>query len=345
MPKQKGGYPFTDSWFEFPFWILFLIILIVIGLAVGGIFNSKSIPPSKPLISGQTWHQPEFDITNAYMENNEAVITYVTNQPYQGLKVKLRLVDGKTNNPWQDFSIGTKTVRIQPKNLTLLGLSVEGYIDYEGTPVTPVTSVPVTKDTKNNSGTGKFMPFPPSNNSGSGSYTPPSNNNNNSEINPIVKIYSASYNAQQQQVSVKYSVSNSISKSSGIYSIWFRILVNGSAVSDDIAQIPISVNEMNGSIKDTNVDMFLSNSSVQGSNYVVEGEVHNVSRTPVAIGTKGQLAFTIDNKSMPKSTSSSGSGSIVPPPSSKPTMLPGVPTPSTQKNSLPGSLHENFWPF
>lgn len=66
MPKQKGGYPFTDSWFEFPFWFLFLIILIIIGLAASGIFNTKSLPPSKPLLPGETWHQPEFDITNAY---------------------------------------------------------------------------------------------------------------------------------------------------------------------------------------------------------------------------------------------------------------------------------------
>jgi len=165
MPKQKGGYPFTDSWFEFPFWILFIIILIIIGLAAGGIFNPTSSPPSppNPLIPGQIWHRPEFDITNAFMENGEAVITYATNQPYQGLIVKLRLVDGKTNNPWQDFSIGTKTIRLQPKNLSSVGLSVEGYIDYEVTPVTPISSVPITKDTKNNSGTGNLMLFTTSN--------------------------------------------------------------------------------------------------------------------------------------------------------------------------------------
>lgn len=161
MPKQKGGYPFTDSWFEFPFWVLFLIILIFIGLAAGGIFNTKSNPsPSpKPLIPGQTWHQPEFDITNAFMENGEAVITYVTNNPYHGLKVKLRLVDDKTNNPWQDFSIGTKTIRLQPKNLSSV-LNVEGYIDYENTPVTPITSMPITKDSKSSSTeSGKLHPF------------------------------------------------------------------------------------------------------------------------------------------------------------------------------------------
>jgi hypothetical protein len=159
MPKQKGGYPFTDSWFEFPFWILFIIILIIIGLAAGGIFNPTSSPPSppKPLIPGQIWHRPEFDITNAFMENGEAVITYATNQPYQGLIVKLRLVDGKTNNPWQDFSIGTKTIRLQPKNLSSVGLSVEGYIDYEGTPVTPISSVPITKDTTIKSKDGLFL--------------------------------------------------------------------------------------------------------------------------------------------------------------------------------------------
>lgn len=160
MPKQKGGYPFTDSWFEFPFWFLFLIILIIIGLAAAGIFNTKSSPPPKSLIPGETWHQPEFDITNAYMENGEAVITYVTNKPYDGLKVKLRLVDGKTNNPWQDFSIGTKTIRLQPKNLNSIGLSVEGYIDYENTPVTPITSIPITKDSKTSSNeSGKLHPF------------------------------------------------------------------------------------------------------------------------------------------------------------------------------------------
>ena len=160
MPKQKGGYPFTDSWFEFPFWFLFLIVLIIIGLAASGIFNTKSLPPSKPLILSEKWHQPEFDITNAFMENGEAVITYVTTNPYHGLKVKLRLVDDKTNNPWQEFSIGTKSIRLQPKNLNLVGLSVEGYIDYENTPVTPITSMPITKDSKSSSTeSGKLHPF------------------------------------------------------------------------------------------------------------------------------------------------------------------------------------------
>ena len=162
MPKQKGGYPFTDSWFEFPFWILFLIILIIIGLAVAGIFNTKSTPspPPKPIIPGETWHQPEFDITNAYMENGEAVITYVTNKPYEGLKVKLRLVDGDKKDEWKDFSIGTKTIRLQPRNLNLELLSVEGYISYEDTPVTPIKSIPVTKDAKTSSTeSGKLHPF------------------------------------------------------------------------------------------------------------------------------------------------------------------------------------------
>uniref|UniRef100_A0A6C0LCS9 Uncharacterized protein n=1 Tax=viral metagenome TaxID=1070528 RepID=A0A6C0LCS9_9ZZZZ len=159
MPKQKGGYPFTDSWFEFPFWFLFLIILIIIGLTAGGIFNTKSSPPSKPLILSEKWHQPEFDITNAFMENGEAVITYVTTNPYHGLKVKLRLVDDKTNNPWQEFSIGTKSIRLQPKNLSSV-LNVEGYIDYENTPVTPITSMPITKDSKSSSTeSGKLHPF------------------------------------------------------------------------------------------------------------------------------------------------------------------------------------------
>lgn len=160
MPKQKGGYPFTDSWFELPFWVLFLIILIIIGLAAGGIFNTKSSLPPKPLILSEKWHQPEFNITNAFMENGEAVITYVSNNPYHGLKVKLRLVDNKINNPWQEFSTGTKIVRIQPKNLSSLGLSVEGYIDYENTPVTPITSIPITKDSKTSSTeSGKIHPF------------------------------------------------------------------------------------------------------------------------------------------------------------------------------------------
>ena len=123
-------------------------------------FNIKSPSQPKPLITGQTWHQPEFDITNAFMENGEAVITYVSNQPYQGLKVKLRLVGGDKNDEWKDFSIGTKTIRLQPRNLSSVGLSVEGYIDYEGTPVTPVTSVPITKDAKNTSTeSGKLHPF------------------------------------------------------------------------------------------------------------------------------------------------------------------------------------------
>ena len=258
MRKQKGGYPFTDSWFEFPFWFLFLIILIVIGLAAGGIFNSKSIPLSKPLISGQTWHQPEFNITNAYMENNEAVITYVTNQPYQGLIVKLRLVDGKTNNPWQDFSIGTKTVRIQSKNPSSIGLSVEGYIDYQGTPVTPVTNVPVTKDAKNiSSNSGNLMLFTSS------------NKNTSPYKSPL----------PPPQLIKTDSPPNSASNS--------------------------------------------------GSGSIV---------TPPS--SKPKILPGVPTPT-PKPTILPG----VPTPAPKPTILPGVPTPSTQKSSLPGSLHENFWPF
>jgi hypothetical protein len=42
MPKQKGGYPFTDGWFEMPFWILLISgIITVIVLASLGIFNPK----------------------------------------------------------------------------------------------------------------------------------------------------------------------------------------------------------------------------------------------------------------------------------------------------------------
>ena len=270
MPKQKGGYPFTDSWFEFPFWILFIIILIIIGLAAAGIFNTKSTPPPKPIIPGETWHQPEFDITNAYMENAEAVITYVTNKPYDGLTVKLRLVDGKTNNPWQDFSIGTKTIRLQPKNLSSVGISVEGYIDYENTPVTPITSVPVRKDAKSTSNqSGNLMLFATSNNkSPYKSPLPP-----------------------PQPTKPEPTPNSTYSSGSG------SIISPPSSKPKILPGVP--------------------------------------TPTPKPIILPGVPTPTPPPTILPG----------VPTPIPKPTILPGVPTPSIQKSSLPGSLHENFWPF
>jgi len=80
MAKQRGGSPFTDSWFEMPFWfLLFLIVLTVVLLAAFGIFDPKisqqasSVRPT--FIPGQTEHKPTFVINKAYMESLDS--TYV----------------------------------------------------------------------------------------------------------------------------------------------------------------------------------------------------------------------------------------------------------------------------
>jgi hypothetical protein len=47
MAKQRGGSPFTDSWFEMPFWILFfLLVVTIILLWQFGIFNPTSVTPT-----------------------------------------------------------------------------------------------------------------------------------------------------------------------------------------------------------------------------------------------------------------------------------------------------------
>ena len=49
MAKQRGGSPFTDSWFEMPFWFLFFLLIIIITLLWQfGIFT-KSVTTRPPL--------------------------------------------------------------------------------------------------------------------------------------------------------------------------------------------------------------------------------------------------------------------------------------------------------
>jgi hypothetical protein len=55
MAKQRGGSPFTDSWFEMPFWILFfLLIVTVILLWQFGIFNKPPVSPGPDPDPGPT---------------------------------------------------------------------------------------------------------------------------------------------------------------------------------------------------------------------------------------------------------------------------------------------------
>ena len=77
MAKQRGGSPFTDSWFELPFWILFFLLVVSITLLWNyGIFT-KSVPVAiaKPVIPGQAKHAPTFTIDKAYMEGLDS--TYI----------------------------------------------------------------------------------------------------------------------------------------------------------------------------------------------------------------------------------------------------------------------------
>jgi hypothetical protein len=153
MPKQKGGSPFTDSWFEMPFWILlFLIVVTLILLASFGIFNPK--PPTPPsirptFIPGQTEHKPSFVINNAYMESLDSSYTFnaffTANNWNSDYKLYARFVTDlnqitdfeKVKDPPRIFTYKIKSAK-PPKTAY-----VEAYISYDDIPIGPTQKLDI----------------------------------------------------------------------------------------------------------------------------------------------------------------------------------------------------------
>jgi hypothetical protein len=148
MPKQKGGSPFTDSWFEMPFWILlFLIIITLILLWQFGIFNKRDPPVIAKIIPGVT-RQGVLNILEVVEGHDEisAKVTYSTPNAPDGAKVMFRIVDTITDRRFSEFHTSEKPVTVHVSagigNPTT-NQSIEGYLSLNGTPITPVESVPV----------------------------------------------------------------------------------------------------------------------------------------------------------------------------------------------------------
>lgn len=134
---KKGGSPFTDSWFEMPFWILFfLLVVICILLWQFGIFNIKK---TIPLLKPQVVLQPILELidTNYNYISNSVHIEY-RSQGCEGCKVLLRPMyqDGILHE-FKEFPIGNNKVDLKlykrPSSLT-----IQGYIQYNGTSTTSI---------------------------------------------------------------------------------------------------------------------------------------------------------------------------------------------------------------
>lgn len=149
MAKQRGGSPFTDSWFEMPFWFLFfLLIILIILLWHFGVFNKPAVAqPVKSILPGVT-RQGVLNILEV-VEGDDMIsanVTYSTPDAPHGAKVMFRIVDMLAARRYSEFNTSNepKTVHVSAGigNPTT-NQSIEGYLSLNGTPITPVQNVPV----------------------------------------------------------------------------------------------------------------------------------------------------------------------------------------------------------
>ena len=123
MAKQRGGSPFTDSWFEMPFWILFFLF-IVSGILLWhfGIFN-KSVAIAQPVkgtVVNSKIAQPELKILEVLPQSDamSVKVTYSTRYTTQGQNVSIRMYDEDDFNPngatpFKNFPTGKHTVTVE----------------------------------------------------------------------------------------------------------------------------------------------------------------------------------------------------------------------------------------
>lgn len=148
MAKQRGGSPFTDSWFEMPFWFLFFLLIISIILLWNyGIFNKPAPPAIAKIIPGVT-RQGVLNILEVVEGHDKvsAKVTYSTPNAPHGAKVMFRIVDMMAPRRYSEFNTSEKpeTVHVSagignPRT----NQSIEGYLSLNDTPLTPVQNVVV----------------------------------------------------------------------------------------------------------------------------------------------------------------------------------------------------------
>ena len=120
MAKQRGGSPFTDSWFEMPFWFLFfLLIITVILLWQFGVFNKPAPVAIAKIIPGQTLKpniaQPELTIEEVtpHPDGITVTVSYSTKYTTDGQFVAIRMDEyDKAATPFKNFPVGKKTVTV-----------------------------------------------------------------------------------------------------------------------------------------------------------------------------------------------------------------------------------------
>jgi hypothetical protein len=184
MAKQRGGSPFTDSWFEMPFWFLFfLLIITVILLWQFGIFNKPVAIAQpvqailKPVLPG-VQQQGVLTIVEAIQSQDglSAEVTYFTKNTPQGAKVMLRLIHTGNDGAFAEFPTSEKhtTVTVKTRIGKLqLRHSLEGYLSLNDTPLSPVQTVPTQPGARNSSGSSDPLPSA-SSGPGKKGYTSPS---------------------------------------------------------------------------------------------------------------------------------------------------------------------------
>lgn len=289
MAKQRGGSPFTDSWFEMPFWILFFLFIISgILLWHFGVF-SKPVAiaqPVKSILPGVS-QQGVLTIVEAIQSQDglSAEVTYFTKNTPQGAKVMMRLIHTGNDGAFVEFPISEKhktvTVKTRIGNLQLKH-SLEAYLSLNDTPLTPVQTVPTQPDAQKSSGSftpstgqasGKYAPS--STGQASGSFVPGSSPLPSGPFVPSLTLADARYDSTNQEAVVSYSMKFTGSPDPGsTLQTWFQVFVGQDRISDDIAMIPTSLSDMTGGPKTTYLDMFSSKTYPKGTKYTVKSQIH-----------------------------------------------------------------------
>lgn len=164
MAKQRGGSPFTDSWFELPFWILFfLLVVTIILLWKFGIFTKSVGHPVQVILPGVT-RQGVLTIVEAIQseDSRSAQVTYFTKDAPHGAKVMMRLINTGNDGAFSEFPVSDKhttvTVKTRIGHLKLIH-SLEGYLSLNDTPLTPIQTVPTQQASQNSSASSDPHPF------------------------------------------------------------------------------------------------------------------------------------------------------------------------------------------
>ena len=276
MAKQRGGSPFTDSWFEMPFWILFFLLIVTVTLLWHyGIFNKPVAiaQPVKAILPG-VQQQGVLTIVEAIQseDSRSAQVTYFTKNAPHGANVMLRLIHTGNDGPFSEFPVSDKhttvTVKTRIGHLKLIH-SLEGYLSLNDTPLTPVQTVPTQP------GTSSGIPGTSSGIPGTSSGSVPSTLPPSSPFVPSLTLTNARYDSTNQEAVVSYSMKFTGSPDPGsTLQTWFQIFVGEDRISDDIAMIPTSLSDMTGGPKTTYLDMFSSKTYPKGTKYTVKSQVH-----------------------------------------------------------------------